>query len=290
MPIEVSKEVLDKVIKDLQEVTEGWDKGVNKGAIYNLKGAVTKYGTTECHYWLNSGSWRSDTFLVGNSFKHIQRVPTEDANFLQNWMVTDSPFAEFIVNREDPESLATAGQIYLCGQEGLNLAQTMWCCKVMRMLREGGKSPKVFRLLCEAGVKPTLALYISQYHREFSDGGIVYTGTEGHSTVARIGTSASQFFQAEVRKAVGHVAETGCVFTPPTKEGSSVDAKHHLQSFSKAMKKPDGWGGFIEGRDSDPDTFIERVLEFQRDLEEVFGEQSKPRVISKDSVYLDFDV
>lgn len=306
----VSPELLESSKEYLKEQSESWTTAACLGKTVTLDGEDGPLPHTACHAWVgytfavhcfNKGMYNympwnqkyhknAVDFLTLNvmSKRRSKTVCTPEAvTFLSRWLAHESPFSEYVINRDDEESLEH-GHILYCGPNGLNLTEAMWMCKVSRFCTEGGQAADTFMTLVKGGVDGMLAVYVASLVRSYKGASFGYTGVEHHSTVIfPDNTSVLGYLKRDVNKTAG---STDALF------GKSAD-KHTrasvatIRSFCKPFKKPDGWGGFVEGQGADRDTLVERVLEWQKEL---LGEKADKELAlkkpTKDTVFLEMDM
>lgn len=254
-----------------------WTSGVCDGFAADAQTGDNVYRSVDyCHAWVTRAfqslvyfggykhDWSSLTytqeakpFFICDSHSQKTHLPCsrEAADFLIKWLANESPFAEYVLNRDDEESLLKGGIILLCGPGGLNLAQAMWMCKVHRFVTEGQKAADTFITLVKGGVDGMVAVYVASLIRTISGATFGYTGPEGHSTVISENTNVKKFVQKDVQpKAVG----TADLF------GTGKGAFTAVQGFCAPIKKDDGWGGKIEGSGITGKDLVKRVLAWQK--------------------------
>jgi hypothetical protein len=312
---DVSDKVLADAKKKLNEMTAKWNSGVCWGTCLDLEGKEFITPHTACHSWVGyayakirgkgesmySSTWSTTypkdakQFLVlsCHSKKRSKSVCSEEAmDAIILWMARESPFSEFVLNRDDDDSLLNGGVILLCGPGALTQAQSMWICKVLRYSTEGAKALDTWLALYKGGVNPLLAVLVCSYVRTIKGATFGFTGAEGHSavfgayggepdvaslldgTINPAATQTADVFKNDVKAKGGKIGKAG---TP-----SVV-----IKGFCKPYQKDDGWGGKIDAQGADGPEFVRRVLEWQHEVEGVVAPPSLP---SKDSVFLDLDL
>jgi hypothetical protein len=232
-------------------------------------------GSTWNQPWNRKYTEKSKTFLVLSCHSRDAAVgcTKEASDFLVLWVARESPFSQYILNRDDEESLTKGGVILLCGPDGLPQAQAMWVCKVLRFITEGGKAADTFMTLCKGGVDPMLAVYIASHIRTVKGATFGYTGPETHSTVfeRKYGENVPIEIAGLVQRNLNPDApSTQTVFKtiPGTKLDNKLTTSPEMkvQSFCKPFEKDDGWGGKIKGEGVDADALVKRALEWEKDL------------------------
>lgn len=317
----VSPKVLKDCKKKLLDQTKGWTDGVCRGVTMYADDGMQVCGThTYCHSWVThaysiacfSGKpmyvgWQSlkynkdsRNFLVGTSCSKTRSKTVcspEACDFLILWMARESPFSQFVLNRDDEDSLLNAGLILLCGPDGLNVAEAMWVCKVLRFSIEGAKASETFMTLVQGGVDPMLAVYVASHIRSLKGAVFGYTGVEGHSTVAN---DADLLGMLE-RNRVENADSTSTLFKAVTKvpKGSEAisDPVGKIKGFCKPFIKEDGWGGKIKGEGIEGKELVKRVLEWQAEFKEFIPLDGKlpiivppPPLPDSNTVYLELDM
>lgn len=291
--VDVSEEMLNKAKARLKTLSDAWVAGVCQGDTLDLTtGNAVIASHTACHAWVTQAygkkCWNSDgayyydpwnkkysanaeDFLVLSCHTKVRSKNVcsgEATDFLVRWMANESPFKEFILNRDDDASLTEGGVVLLCGPNGLTLSQCMWVCKVLRLITEGAQGADAFMTLVKGGVDGMLAVYISQYVRTLKGAVFGYTGLYGHMTVLSHETSVVGMMQRNLNP---KATCTSNVFTAITKSiPATFDAdkqpRTKIEGFCKPFKKPDGWGGFTTGVGADEAAFIAHALEWQAQL------------------------
>lgn len=319
-------DVSDKVLQDCKDwlIKESgtWQTGVCRGKCVYLDGKHLQEGHQYCHSWVTSGytaatgvggweAWDKEYSKTAQPFLTLSchskvRSRTvcspEACDFLVLWMARESPFKEFILNRDDEKSLTEGGVILLCGPGGLPLAQAMWVCKVLRFITEGGKAADTFMTLVKGGVDGMLAVLVASHVRTIKGTTFGYTGPYGHMSVVSPGYEGGKVSVAGFlsRNLHPRPKNTLSVFSAPkgvTKDVTAPEAK--IKGFCKPFKKPDGWGGFITGEGADAESLVNHVLEWEKELKETLKPPTmvervvaaaKKKMPNKDTVYLDLDL
>ena len=311
---DVSDKVLADAKKKLIKMNEKWNSGVCSGTCLDLDGKEMITPHTACHAWVGYayakvrdkgespyfGTWSTDyakdakQFLVlsCHSKKRSKAVCSEEAmDAIILWMARESPFSEFVLNRDDDDSLLNGGIILLCGPGALTQAQSMWICKVLRYSTEGAKALDTWLELYKGGVNPLLAVLVCSYVRTIKGATFGYTGIEGHSGVF---SSYNSDVPSLLAGAVNPKAtSTGEVFMSGVKIkdgkiGKGATPSVIIKGFFKPYQKDDGWGGKVSGEGADGPEFVKRVLEWQREIEGV--EAPPPPQPTSSTVYLELDL
>lgn len=320
----VSKEALQKATETLKHLTAHWSGGVCQGTVLHLDGS-TAHGVvphTACHSWVGSAysifctgtlrysaPYRADAknFMVlsCHSKKKSKSICTPEAHeAIIMWIAKDSPFSEFVLNKDDDDSLKNGGVVLLCGPDGLTVAQTMWICKVLRYSTEGGKALDVWYSLVKNGVDPMLALLVCSFANHIH-GATFGAGTvNGHVNVMTYADRMPNVPSLLLRKDDPFAdstqtlwSGTANVILPPEVAPKRITDK--IAGFCKPVRKSDGWGGTVEGKGADEKDFISRILKWQEELSEHLPEgwatTVKPvnvvgNLPSSSTVYLDLDL
>ena len=222
-------------------------------------------------YNVNAGynqQYRDDakTIIIGtcHSKQRSKNVCSEEAHEeLILWLASkDNPLSEFVLNRDDRDSLLNAGLIILCGPGGATCAQAMWMCKVLRYAVEGAKAVDVWFKLKQGGVDPLLALLVATHVRTIKGATFGFTGPEAHSTVfsRNVKTDIPRLMQ---RVPNLHATCTSDVFI---EQKGAKETPLPFQKFLKPTKKSDGWGGTVDGVAWDQDEFVRQVLKWQEEM------------------------
>lgn len=323
--------VSDKILKaakaKLVGITKNWDKGVCNGAVCYIDDDLTEItlAHTACHAWLSMaygracfgiergyslGDWtqkyteKSKNFLALSCHRKGS-VTQEESDFLIKWMARESPFSEFILNRDDDESLTKGGVIMLCGPDGLGVSQAMWVAKVLRFTTEGGLAARTFKELVEGGVDAMLAVYVASFVRGEKAGKYVFTGVEGHSTV--IGTpNYAHRMQTDLlgmieRNFKPRAPDTMSLFVrsqnvkAPRNRAPDSGAAEKISGFCKPFVRDDGWGGKITGNGASGPDLVRQVKEWEHELKACLPcndveEQVPPPMPDSNTVYLELDL
>lgn len=331
--VEVSEKVLDDCKSWLIATSKAWTAGVCKGKTVYIdgkeEGKDIAMGHTACHSWVTSSfgkvclqskneeyywnDWNTPysanarNFLTLNCHSKVRSKTVcspEATDFLVLWMAKESPFSQFVLNRDDDRSLTEGGVILLCGPDGLTLSQAVWVCKVLRFITEGAKAADTFMTLVKGGVDPMLAVLVASHVRSIKGAVFGYTGVEGHSTVF-----SAYYYQKNAEPLLGlltrtlnpKASNTTEVFQNP--EGIKVPrlekATDKIKSFCKPFKKSDGWGGYVQGVGADASDLVTRVLQWQAELGQLLPDydatfppvlQPDPPMPDSNTVYLELDL
>ena len=275
----VSKEVLEKVKKALKTETEDWSgDGVCNGNCYALDGELIGLGHTACHSWVThtfhrlcghywSPQYKKDAkpFLTASCFSTDGIYCSEEAaQFLVLWIARESLFSEYVLNRDDTDSLLKGGLILACGPGGLTPAEAMWVLKVFRLITEGGKGPDTFMELVKGGVDPMLALFTASNIRAVSSDLYNYTGPEGHSSVFTRGVSLKNLVMKVHDK--GSTETSALFYEDERRVDGEPLSRTVVKGFCKPFIRDDGWGGKIAGSGVSGEDLIRQCLEWQKTL------------------------
>ncbi len=314
----VSDKVLKIASKRLIKETAEWGAGVCHGALLDHKGddlGVRVY--TACHAWVSHAfklvtnpikgdmygyNWGSDykpeakPFLVLTCIKKGS-AKEESKDRLVRWLAKESPFSEFVLNRDDDESLTKGGLVLLCGPGGLNNAQALWMCKVGRFTTEANKAADVFAELVNGGVDGMLAIYVASYIRgEAPGGGYTFTGLDGHSTVVTggygVNANSADVVGMMSRKLNFKPISTMTVFESPEIKAKKLgDPVAKIKGFVKGIVKDDGWGGKVQSTEVSPAELVQNVKDWEKDLQVIVRAEEVPLAMpDSKTVYLDLDL
>lgn len=312
--VDVSDTVLKAAKEELHEKTKAWGGGVCQGAVLNLDGSTLCAAHTACHSWVtgafrkacNIGSTFDFTFkshpegakdfLVLTCHKKEKSAASKEAmDGIILWMARESPFAKYVLNADDTDSLTNDGAIILCGPNGASLAEAMWMCKVLRYSTEGSRSLDTWKTLYDGGVNPMLAVLVCTHIASVNGAMFGYSKVCNHVRVFNYHESADpDIFNLMRGESNPGAKDTSSLFNHGKsknagKKVGSVATK--VRSFCKPFKKSDGWGGFITGQGADATELVERVLKWQRALEETFElAQAEPALPDSNTVYLELDL
>ncbi len=304
--IDIDPKVLENAKKDLKELSSKWSEGICKGKDVNLDGSLLTMGHSACHSWVDygyimkrddkaTGDNRNFLALTCHSKTRSKGICSAEAvDAIIEWMASDdSPFAKYILNRDDKDSLSD-GAIILCGPDGASSTEAMWMCKVLRYSTESAQALDTWLTLYRGGVDPVFAVVASSYIRTVKGATFSYTGLAIHNTVF-YNTTEAILKNVLDRKMdpKASLGSTSSLFGKPTYNGDAAAPK--LRQFCKPYKKSDGWGGTVEGNGVSGDELVRLVLEWQNELSpkpktnlEKVKSLLKPP--SKDTVYLDLDM
>lgn len=301
----ISSEIYKKIDDQLREMTKGWSSGVNCGRGYDIAtgeeigGAFYHNG---CHSFINQcfnsmgckgtkshAAWAVDfshpgakNFVVTSCYKR-RACTKEAADALLLWMAKESPFKDYILNRDDEESLFKGGVMILCGPSGANVAEAMWICKVLRYITESGTSIDVWYDLVEEGIDPIFALFPATFFNK-KDSLYIHKYEETHSSVV-YGISPKDVGNTLVKGAVFRGAErTSEVFGKFTTSGYNTTYSF-FQGWAKSATVSDGWGGTVKKKGLDREGLVTKAREWYASFGgEVKDTAAKP---TKTTVFLE---
>ena len=311
MEITVRDDILAKAKKVLKKKNEEWDSGVCCGDTMTLEGVLSGNKFTGCHSSLSDAfrkrkkdrycDWGNtnytpdaEPFLCLSCYKHDHEAVTcskEAMDAFITWMANDSPFAEFVLNKDD----LTDGIILLCGPGALQHAEAMWVCKSLRYSTESGASLDSWFEMVKAGVYPVLALLVATTARVQKGASFGFMYESAHVSVFSHtlgGFDIKALIEERVAKNPDH---TYTVFQADKRTDS---LNHTFKSFVKPVMKDDGWGGKVESYSESKTAFTDNVLKWQGQFTDKpyvfpYADSSKAPEIEPDlskSVYLDLDL
>lgn len=312
--VDVSETVLKAAKKKLHEKTKNWTGGVCDGAVLYLDGSEVTYSHTACHAWVTDAFRKA--CKIGSTFDFTYKAYPDDAkdfmvltchkksksaasaeamDAIILWLARESPFAKYVLNADDTDSLTNDGAIILCGPNGASLSEAMWMCKVLRYSTEGSRALDTWKTLYDGGVNPTLAVLVCTHISSVKGSTFGASEVCSHVRVFNYRESADPDIYNLMRGESNPAAkDTSSLFN----HGKSKNAgkkvpgvSGKVRGFCKPFKKSDGWGGFIEGNGADATELVERVLKWQRELEETFEmSQAAPAMPDSNTVYLELDL
>lgn len=302
--LNVSAEVLDTLKAYTLKESKNWANGVCAGKCVNLDGRMHTEGHQYCHSWVSTAFYRQKNEFLTISIHSKTRVKglvsNEAMDFLIRWMARESPFADWVVNKDDDEWLTEGGIVLLCGgNTGLTANQALWVCKVLRFSTEGEKAAETFMTLVKGGVDPMLAVLVASHVRSLKGATFGYTGQNGHSSV--FGGYADVKVTPEgllARNLTDSPSSTCEVFSPP-KGIKTTEVATKIKGFCKPFKKSDGWGGFVTGEGADSESLINHVKAWEEELRKNLEPKplvervvaaAKKKLPTKNTVYLDLDM
>lgn len=293
--VDVSPDLLKAWKDELIQMSKTWTQEVTKGKTYYLDGKKVAASHGACHSWVGAayraagGKYAVYDRVEENAKKNFvvlschSKVRSKNVCSVEaheaiiKWLASDSPFSEYILNRDDEDSLLNGGVILLCGPDGLLQWQAYWVCKVLRYGVEGAKALDVWHALVKGGVNPLLAIYVASHIRSVKGAHFGYTGIEGHSTVfSGYEMQPSAIGGLIVGNLNDKPSGTSTVFKDPADVKISINyaaGVAKVQGFCKPYKKSDGWGGFVTGNGADESELVARVLEWEEELKQQLPEK-----------------
>ena len=262
--VDVSETVLTAAKKELADKTQAWVGGVCQGACLNLDGSILTTAHTACHSWVTD-AYRSacrggkvaskvKDFMVLTCHKKSKSAASKEAmDGIILWMARESPFAKYVLNADDTDSLTNDGAIILCGPNGASLTEAMWMCKVLRYSTEGSRALDTWKTLYDGGVNPMLAVLVCTHVASVKDA--VFSASEvcNHVRVFNYLESPDPDIYNLMRgESNPRALDTSSLFihrkTKNKNAGKKVDSvASKVKDFCKPFKKSDGWGGTITG-------------------------------------------
>lgn len=319
----ISEKILEETKSKLIKGAEKWDKGVCGGMVLDARnGDLLELSHTACHSWVNyaynehcfeaprySMKWDypykkdAKNLLVLNYHNNkayaTDLVTSGASDFLIMWAARESPFSEFVLNRDDTDSILKGGLILFCGPDGLRITEAMWLLKVIRFLTEGGGAANTFMHLVKGGVDPMLAIYVASYVRLVKGATFGFTGLEGHSTVIRSGgTDLVGMIQRNYNK---ESEDTRTLFVTNKKtlpkgfnSAKFLENNKKIEGFCKPVLKSDGWGGVIQCNSSSAEDFLKKVLEWQKEFSNILPPKEVAELSANHpdntTIFLDMDL
>lgn len=293
----VSTKVLEKTKKDLISATKNWDKGLCYGFHTDLKGENKRWAVTYCHAWLSdcyftyqlANRWSdkvkdayrdpnytaydtkkdAENFLIANCHSRELATCSKDAcDFLIRWVAHESPFSEFILNKDDDDNLVNGGVVVLCGPDGLNYTEAMWMFKVLRFHTEGSQAADTFMELVKAGVDGMLALFVANFYRTVNKNTFNFTGLMAHMTTIRENDADVLAWVARKTRKDSRESYDLFKFGKQEERPKGYKTLHtaKIKGFSKPVKMDDGWGKQIAIEGSSKENFIKEVLAWQDEI------------------------
>lgn len=312
--VNVSKTVLTAAKKELAAKTRAWYSGVCQGVCLNLDGSTLKVAHTACHAWITDAF--REACKIGSTFDFAYEAYPDDAkdfmvltchkksksaasaeamDAIILWLARESPFAKYVLNADDTDSLTNDGAIILCGPNGASLAEAMWMCKVLRYSTEGSRSLDTWKALYDGGVNPMLAVLVCTHVASVNGATFSASQVCNHVRVFNYcGDEDPDIYNLMRGKSNPHAMDTSSLFNHgETKNaGKKIGpVASKVSGFCKPFKKSDGWGGTITVNGADATGLVERVLKWQRELEEMFElGQAAPAMPDSNTAYLELDL
>ena len=320
MDIDVSDEAITIAKDYLKLQVRSWEGNIAKGSYMELgdNPTVRDNHYFACHAWVatayrnmvGTNTWcgkqgyskSAENFLVLScvSVKRVRTHQDEEAfkRFVL-WVARDTTLSKYVLNRDDEESLFEGGVILYCGPDGLSHAQAMWLCKALRLHIELGGTAKTWADLVDNGVHPMVAFFCcSSFSKKTGRDNYTFNlGWLDHPDVV----SRSDV----VGMVLGHLnkdtSETHNVFSRPKalsfadKRFDLVELRRKWIGFSKPVKKPDGWGGFVETVEGlSTDKFIGTIREMNDEILQEASKYSTGEVVlplpDRNTIFLEVDL
>jgi hypothetical protein len=304
MAVKVNEKVLTAAKAKLVKLSEAWTAGVTRGKLWDIDGKDTGADHTHCHSWIPGRNnyygplVKNQLVLSCHSKKRSKGICSVEAHeAIIKWVASDEcPLSQYILNRDDEDSLLNGGVVILIGPDGATGNETLWICKVLRYAVEHGQALDVWLELVKAGVNPLLALYVCSFVRTVKGATFSYTGPYSHVCVFH-GDAKDAYLQQLMRGEVYRKADcTPQIFGKEMNNAYPAGGDNRLKSFCAPMKKDDGWGGSVVDDAASKEEFIKHVLAWQAELEGKGGgvKAAVKRLVSKKptktTVYLEEDM
>ena len=306
----ISAETLVLAKERLKNLTKDWGTGVCRGVCLNLKGEELVQGHGACHSWVSTAysytynlkgvaynyTWASEykdsaeQFLVLSCHSKTRSkgiCSPEAMDGIISWIAYESPFSEFVINKNDKKSLLNDGIILLCGPNALPQAQAMWVCKVLRYSTEGDKALDTWLELYKGGVNPLLAVLVCSFVRTIRGATFGFTDTNGHSTVFNSYGKGPDFLSLLECRINLKAADTDSLFENGRTPLAERKIHKILKDFCKPELKDDGWGGKVASAGVSGPDLVRQVLRWQATLEKSLFSEPSP---SPNTAYLDIDL
>jgi hypothetical protein len=278
--VDVSNKLLADAKEELKKYTAKWGGGLCYGTTWGLDGKMLYDGHGACHSWLTCGYALASGSTKTWNFSQSSELPKSAKDFLfinchsakkskaspeatkaaLVWLARESPYAKYFLNADDDESLDD-GAIILCGPNGATLTEAMWMAKFLRYGTEGAKALDSWYALYKAGVNPFLAAFVASHASVVKGSSFGYGSVTGH---VQIFTGSPDYKKLLAGDGDRYAASTWSMFGS---SGSRTDGSNKVAGFCKPVKKSDGWGGTVDGAAADEKDFVQRVLEWQQELE-----------------------
>jgi hypothetical protein len=286
--LEITESVLQKAKNDLLDLNKKWRTGLCYGSTIYTDG--TDFGARAhgaCHSWAsngfsNYGNPKNKDFLVLNCHPNarVRTCDKESADALALWLARESPYSQYVLNRDDEESLLNGGMILYCsweGKDGLNDPQMLWLCKILRYAVEGSRSVDAWKALYDGGVDPLLAVLIATHHSYFDGASFGYGSVTTHVAVFNRQYDYEDNVENILNRKTTDSKHTYQLFGSTNKE--KVGSK--IETFSTPVMKDDGWGGKVASAEASRELFVKRALEWEDSL------RTKFNIPKESTAYLD---
>lgn len=311
----IAEEAYDKCLKALEKANENWHAGISWGAVRSTKGNdVGIAASSACHAWVNAAYRQlmggvdgravrkgASNFIIANCYKPAMRTcSVEAAEAFVMWLATKSPFVQYILNREDEDSLKNQGVILYCGPDGLCHTECLWVCKSMRYAIESGQAMDAWYAAYKGGVHPMIALAAAQHFRQIQQTpkGKVFKYFEAQITHNSVFYYLDKKHVPELlaSKPFKFSAAAATLFTDNGKYKRNNDYgayESELKDFlatNKSFSFDDGWGGKIKVNGVPEEELVKMLLEFQHQGEGLLPTHEKEIIVTRDTIYLEGDL
>lgn len=223
----------EPVAKRVKEYPKLWKGGVCAFTIFNKKTGMAEdsYGSESygvCHAGI---TYIIDPSVIVNAHKKMWSKTNPE--FLL-WVAKESPFHLGVLNRDEPEELFNHASVI--DTEIVGKGGALWLCKAWRHFEEDAFKLKTWSKLREQGLDGLQAFI----------GSDILTSKGGP---AHFNTHVGLFAYADpksLRKIYDTIRNSSRIDTAEASSRGKNNESGWGSLVGEKVKKPDGWGGFIE--------------------------------------------
>jgi hypothetical protein len=277
-PDHITQACWDTCMERLENAPKEWGRHLAAGGYINDKGEILSgrwnsspnWKGTVCHGFIQESDMFKDSMVffntqtvdpLGNGKSDSGGYLRKDGNAEANeaftkWMCEESPWRDYILN-DDWHQVMEGGAIIdtqACGSNNL-----LTICKLLRTKYEDTFRVPIWYNLVQKGVHPMIALI---YSNNTNSNQNAYSHT--HNSSLYVPTTPQQMellFQDKIPK-----CDKGWDCKEVLGGGSSVGLIPTKAAAPKKIKKPDGWGGYIETTEAgDPSELIETLKKLEKE-------------------------
>lgn len=249
---EISAKAQDAIAKTVNSYPEKWSHGICAlGMIDRERGTVTGPLTGYiCHAHLNHPN-REDLIVVNGHKAEWHKLNPEYIK----WVATGSPFSHGVLNRDNMKEIFNHASVF--DMEKIGKGGCLWLGKAFRYFVEDKWKPGYWDLLRNEGLDGLQAFIGAS----ILDGG---GNPMSYSHVNLVGYCSP----SDLRKVYDQLREMKKNTTSTAASGSVNHGVEQGKNWGclkgRVVKKPDGWGGFIEKQEAGD------AKEYAAQLKEIF--------------------
>lgn len=274
-PDHITQECWDKCMELLEEAPGKWGGQIAAGGYIDKDGREIKgrwdtspnWRGAVCHGFIQDDEMFRGSMVFFNTQKvtennqtgsstHLRKAGNEEANeAFTRWMCEESPWRHLILN-DDWHQLMTGGAIIDTKAGGS--ANLLTICKLLRTKYEDTWRVPIWFDLVQKGVHPMIAL--------------IYSNNTNQNQSAHYHTHNSSLYVPTTPKMMENLfvdkmpKTRGWTCSDVIGGGSSTGLIPTKAAEPKKIRKPDGWGGYVETTEpGDPNKLIETLKELERE-------------------------